>query len=287
MTICAGSEPVGSDPIRTKLPSRQAYNEIASSVASTLASTGPWFVSTATMSREGWPGLIVIGRIERARLLRPSSSPEDVPGPIDHQDIVNTVAGQVRHDGGGLGGGDKRSGGSERPVQVQQHRHVVGAAVGDGQVGPAVAVEVARHEGDWLGPHRVGHLGLEGAVAVAQQHRHVVGAVVGDGQVGPAVAVEVARHEGVWLGPHRVGHLGLEGAVAVAQQHRHVVGAVVGDGQVGPAVAVEVARHEGDWLGPHRVGHLGLEGAVAVAQQAPTRRWSRCWRRPGRSGRRR
>ena len=61
MTICAGSEPVGSDPIRTKLPSRQAYNEIALSVASTLASTGPWCVSTATMSREGWPGLIVMG----------------------------------------------------------------------------------------------------------------------------------------------------------------------------------------------------------------------------------
>src|SRR5208337_103330 len=41
VTICAGSEPVGSDPIRTKVPSRQPYNEIALSVASTLASTGP------------------------------------------------------------------------------------------------------------------------------------------------------------------------------------------------------------------------------------------------------
>ena len=30
---------------------------------------------------------------------------------------------------------------------AQQHRHVVGAVVGDGQVGAAVAVEVARHEG--------------------------------------------------------------------------------------------------------------------------------------------
>ena len=46
------------------------------------------------------------------------------------------------------------------------------------------------------GPHRVRHLVLEGAVAVAQQHRHVVGAVVGDGQVGAAVAVEVPRHDG-------------------------------------------------------------------------------------------
>ena len=31
---------------------------------------------------------------------------------------------------------------------AQQHRHVVGAVVGDGQVGAAVAVEVPRHEGD-------------------------------------------------------------------------------------------------------------------------------------------
>ena len=110
--------------------------------------------------------------------------------------------------------------------------------------------EVARHERVGRFPHRVRHLVLEGAVAVAQQHRHVVGAGVGDGQVGAAVAGEVPRHEGAWLGPHRVLHLVLEGAVAVAQQHRHVVGAGVGDGQVGAAVAGEVPRHEGDWRGP-------------------------------------
>ena len=38
---------------------------------------------------------------------------------------------------------------------AQQHRHVVGAGVGDGQVGAAVAVEVPRHEGVWPGPRRV------------------------------------------------------------------------------------------------------------------------------------
>ena len=37
---------------------------------------------------------------------------------------------------------------------AQQHRHVVGAAVGDGQVGAAVAVEVARHDGCRKEPHR-------------------------------------------------------------------------------------------------------------------------------------
>ena len=35
---------------------------------------------------------------------------------------------------------------------AQQHRHVVGVVVGDGQVGATVAVEVARHEGVWPVP---------------------------------------------------------------------------------------------------------------------------------------
>ena len=156
----------------------------------------------------------------------------------------------------------------ERAVAVaQQYRHVVGAAVSDGQVGAAVAGEVPRHEGVWRVPRRVSHLVLEGAVALAQQDRHVVGAVVGDSQVGAAVAGEVPRHEGAWVGPYLERLLWLEGAVAVAQQHRHIVGAEVGDGQVGAAVVGEVPRHDRGGPGPHRVRHLVLEGAVAVAQQ--------------------
>ena len=139
--------------------------------------------------------------------------------------------------------------------------------VGGGQISPAVAVEVACHNGDRSVPHRVRHLGLEGAVALAQQHRHVVVGNVGDGEVGPPVAGEIARHEGDRVVPHRVDLLGLESAVAVAQEHRHVVEVLVDDGQVGAAVGGEVARHEGDRVVPHRIGHLGLEGAVAVAQQ--------------------
>ena len=69
----------------------------------------------------------------------------------------------------------------------------------DGEVGPAVAVEVARDQGDGRVPHRVGHRVLERAVAVAQEHRQpsVAGSRRrhGDGEVELAVAVEVARHE--------------------------------------------------------------------------------------------
>ena len=79
--------------------------------------------------------------------------------------------------------------GLERPVAVaQQHRHACRSSrhrvVGDGQVEPAVAVEVTRHDGVRVRPDRVGDLGLERAVAVAQQHRHRVAVdFVGDGQV--------------------------------------------------------------------------------------------------------
>ena len=160
--------------------------------------------------------------------------------------------------------------------------------VGDGEVGAAVAVEVARHDRDGIGPHRVGDLGLEGAVAVAQQHRHVVRAVVGDGEVGAAVAGEVARHDRDGTGPHRVGDLGLEGAVAVAQQDRHVVAVVVGDGEVGAAVAVEVARHDRVWVvSQPRSVTWGWNVPSPLPSSTDTVSSPPCWRRPGRCGRRR
>ena len=74
----------------------------------------------------GVAGIDRDGRIEGAGLLRPSLSPEDVPGPIDHHHIVSAVAAQVRHERGGVGVDCERAGGSERPVEAQQHRHVVG-----------------------------------------------------------------------------------------------------------------------------------------------------------------
>ena len=159
---------------------------------------------------------------------------------------------------------------------AQQHRHVVRVA---GVVATARSVRPSPLKSpatmaSGIGPHGVGDLVLEGAVAVAQQHRHGVVALVCDGQVGAAVAVEVPRHKGDWVGPHGVGDLGLEGAVAVAQQHRHGVVARVGDGQVGAAVAGEVPRHDGIWLGPHGVGRPGSGRCRRRCPATPTRRRS-------------
>ena len=52
------------------------------------------------------------------------------------------------------------------------HADRTSRVVDDGQVEPAVAIEITRHDGVGVRPDRVGDLGLEGAVAVAQQHRH-------------------------------------------------------------------------------------------------------------------
>ena len=125
------------------------------------------------------------------------------------------------------GTGSRREGllGRERAVAVaQQHRHVIGIHVCRGQVGDAVAVEVARGNGVGTVSRREGLLGRERAVAVAQQHRHVIGRPVRRRQVGQAVAVEVARGNGSGTVSRREGLLGRERAVAVAQQHRHVIG---------------------------------------------------------------
>ena len=126
-----------SDPIRTKPPSRQAYSEMALSVASTLASTRPWFVSTATISR-GEPRVDLHGGLESAGVPGLSLAKQDVTGRIDHQHIVGTVAIQVCHYGRGMGGGGELTRVRKRAVAViQQHRHVVVADVADGQVGAA------------------------------------------------------------------------------------------------------------------------------------------------------
>ncbi len=107
--------------------------------------TWPGF-ATQAMSRDGLPGLTVTGGSKRAGLPGDALAVEDVAGAVDDQDIVGTVAVDVGHQGRGMRRGDELSGSGERAVAVaQQHRHGVVKPVCDGQVGAAVAVEVARH----------------------------------------------------------------------------------------------------------------------------------------------
>ena len=78
--------------------------------------------------------------------------------------------------------------------------------IGDGEVGPAVAVEVPHRHGEGTGAGGEGLLGGEGGRSrprrrCVQQHRHRVRAFVGDDEVGPAVAVEVAEGYGKGVSP--------------------------------------------------------------------------------------
>ena len=87
-----------------------------------------------------------------------------------------------------------------RPVEVQHHAYRGAAGVGHGQIGRAVAVEVADHHALSAGAARTDDgRSREGTRAIAEEHRHVGGVVVRHGQIGVAVAVEVA--DGDALGP--------------------------------------------------------------------------------------
>ena len=118
------------------------------------------------------------------------------------------------------------------------------AVVRHGQVGLAVAVEVAHRHRRGVGADGVGDLRLEGAVAVAQEHADGVGAGIGDGEVGLAVAVEVAQaidRSGPVPRSCRL-TAGWKVPSPLPSSTLTVLSAVVGDGEVELAVTVEVAH---------------------------------------------
>ena len=113
------------------------------------------------------------------------------------------VAGEVaRHDPGGILIQVVGTPGREGAVAIaQQHAQAARvdedlALIGDGQIEPPVAVEVARHDSHWIRPDRVGDRRREGALAMAHQHpdRAVV-ATTSDGQIERPTAGEITRHQ--------------------------------------------------------------------------------------------
>ena len=95
-------------------------------------------------------------------------------------------------------------------------QHVVAAAVGDDQVGDAVAVEVGQLDGAG-GEQAGGPVAQHGGLVAAVLDDDAVEALVGVDEVGLAVAGEVGHGQGDGLVGLAVGP---EGAVAVAQQDR-------------------------------------------------------------------
>ncbi len=124
-------------------------------------------------------------------------------------------------------------------AQAGVDQDVVAAAVGDDQVGDAVAVEVGQRHG----------AGLEQAGGLIGQHGRVAGAVVDDHAIEPLVGVDdVLRAVAGEVGHGQLDGLvglaiGLEGAVAVADQDQHVAVGVA-DQQVELAVARQVGDRQ-------------------------------------------
>src|SRR5262249_27856477 len=119
--------------------------------------------------------------------------------PAGHRQVGLPVAVEVARDQGVGAGGRARAGargdgaaeGEGAAAGVGEDAHVERTGVGDGDVGEAVAVEVADVEAIGRVPGGVGLGGGEGERAGGEHHVERVAGGVGEGEVGHVVAVEV------------------------------------------------------------------------------------------------
>ncbi len=97
----------------------------------------------------------------------------------------------------------------------------------------AVAVEVPRHDGVRVRPHRVRvPAGWNVPSPLPSSTETSFEASVDDGEVGPAVAVEVPRHDGVGVCTHRVLTAGWNVPSPLPSRMETSLENVVGDGEV-------------------------------------------------------
>ena len=149
-----------------------------------------------------WPTGIRLGRL-RLVVEEPAADAGedlDVIGPaVGHGQVGLRAAQQVAHDQGDRSGvGMDPCTRDHRPARpaalTQEHRDVIGAGVGDQQVGLAVEVGDRQSGGVGADGETLGAVDRRAELAVAQAgvDQHVVAAAIGDDQVGDAVAVQVA-----------------------------------------------------------------------------------------------
>ena len=127
--ICAGSWPVASEPTCDEAAVAVGVERDGVVVGIDAGEQRALIRCSAPRrcrARE-LPGLTVTGGSKRAGLAGDALAIEDVPGPVDDQDIVGAVAVDVGHQGRGMRGRGELAGVGERAVAVaQQHRDVVG-----------------------------------------------------------------------------------------------------------------------------------------------------------------
>ena len=104
--------------------------------------------------------------------------------------------------------------------RVQKNRDVPRTSVSDGEVRPAVAVEIAHGSSLRVTsrPKCKSSGGLERAITVAQQDRHAIRAGIRDRQVHMAIEIEVSDADGNRTYPGVKGLRRGKGAIGMAKQ---------------------------------------------------------------------
>ena len=76
-----------------------------------------------------------------------------------------------------------------------EHRHGGGVTIGDNNIEPRAAVNVARGHALWAGTDRIVGGGAEAAADLAQEHRHRIGGAVAGDDVEQPIAVQVRQRQ--------------------------------------------------------------------------------------------
>ena len=95
--------------------------------------------------------------------------------------------------------------------------------MGHGEVGTAVAVEVANRQGFGLTHHLERHGRREGPVAQAVEDGNIAALGVRNGEVEDAVAVEIGRHDGAGIRPDGNRLTGKAGRIELARERVHLL----------------------------------------------------------------
>ncbi len=139
---------------------------------------------------------------------------------------------------------------------------VVAAAVGDDQVGDAVAVQVSQRHGAGV-EQSGGLIGQNGGIAGAVVNDHAVETLIGVNDVLRAVASQVGDGQFDRLICLAVGR---EGAIAVAEKYQDIT-INIADQDVELAVVRQVNEAQPIRFRGHRVSRRGQESPLTIAQE--------------------
>ena len=138
--------------------------------------------------------------------------------------------------------------------------------IGNGEIAPAVAVEIAGGEAGGSASRRVIDRGGKRAVPVAEERRKRSRSGW-KRRSGFAIAVEVTNREREGVKTGGVTDGGRERSVSIAEKDRNVVGEIVDHREIAFAVAIEVADGNLKRLRSGSVADGSGERAVSVAQE--------------------